>query len=299
MADLPSTQQRDVVKALSPPWLAQGNNEKYMYNLGLACDALLEKQNQAMRAHMPTLCTPSALPYIGRDRVMSQGPFESTDSFALRLQAAFDTWQRAGTRRAVMSQSSIYVSGFEVVVATQVPRIVVVSTSSAGTYATWDTYYNTSDVQKPPAHVRINPGNWNWDGVYHWWRAWLILFIDPTGGLGPAPVIGAPGVLIGDSTISIGFNKPSSFFTPLRNLIRLWKSGNTYYQWFIFSFNSNNGSTGSEMSPNSSPGSGNPDGTWGNWGTNVAGLYGPSRPSDCRFVDGTGIYQQCFVHTGT
>jgi hypothetical protein len=104
---------------------------------------------------------------------------------------------------------------------------------------------------------------------------------------------------IGDDSISIGFNISSSFFNSLRSLIRIWKSANTYYPWFIFSFNAGAGGIGDDYSPNSSIGAGNPDGTWGRWGKTVAGVVVQSRPDDSRFVDGTGIYQMCSIHTGT
>lgn len=300
MSELPGTQQRDVIKDISPPWLSKGTNERYMYNFGLANDALLEKMNQAMRAHMPGLCTPTALPYIGKDRIMTQGPAESNDSFSDRLSRAFDAWQHAGSRQAVMSQALIYVDQFAVVDTDQVPRCVTVSTSAAGTWATWDTYYNTSNINEAPAHVSITPSNWNWDNHYLWWRAWLILFFDPASTLGPAPAFGEPSVTIGgNSNICIGLNITSSFFVTLRALIRLWKSANTYYPWFIISFNAGAGGVGDEYSPNSVLGTGNPNGTYGRFGHTVAGVYVAARPNDNRFVDGTGIYQSCSIHTGT
>jgi len=69
MATIPQvTQFRDIIKLLSPPWLATGVAEKYMYAIGLGVDLLCEKLNEAMRAHMPGEGTYTALPYIGADR---------------------------------------------------------------------------------------------------------------------------------------------------------------------------------------------------------------------------------------
>lgn len=298
MADLPSTQQRDVVKAISPPWLSVGIGEKYMYNLGLACDALLEKLNQAMRAHMPTLCPPSALPYIGRDRVMFQGPLETDDDFNLRLQKAFDSWQKAGGRQAVMQQVLLYVQVFAVAVAGQVPQLVSVNSSRLGTYAAWDTYYNTSDTNQAPAHVTKTPGNWNWDGEYRHWWTFLVMFFDASSTLQPENDWG-DGTW-GESGGSWGLNIEASTFTIMRALVRLWKSAKTYYPFFIISWDSGTGIAGDEFSPNSSSGAGNPDGTWGRWGKTVNGVVVQARPETNRFVDGTGVYLgNCTVHTGT
>ena len=301
MTDLPSSQQRDVIKAISPPWLAQGTNEKYMYNFGLACDALLEKLNQAVKAHMPGLGTPTALPYIGRDRVMVQGPYEDNDNFATRLSKAFDTWQRAGSARAVMGQAMTYVTGFDAEEAGQAPRCVIVGTDGEGVYTNWHTYFNTSDLEKAPAYIRkdnitATSGVWDWDGEYLYFRRWLVLFFGPGSTIEGEETWG--NGTWGESDGSWGFNIESTFFDVLRGLVRLWKSASTYYPWFIFSFNGGDGSAGYEFSPNSVTGAGNPDGTWGTWGTTIDGAYIPSRPDDCRFVDGTGYYDNCSVHTG-
>lgn len=295
--ELPSSQQRDVVKTISPPWMSIGTNEKYMYNLGLACDALLEKLNQAMRAHMPIYAPPSALPYLGKDRVMSQGPLETDSDFVLRLQKSLDTWQLAGSRRAVMQQALLYVATFAVAVAGQVPEILTVSSSGSGTYAIWDTYYNTSDTNEAPVHVRVAPSNWDWDGQYKPWRAWLVFFFDATSTLQPEETWG--NGTWGEEGGSWGLNVDPSTFQIMRILVRLWKSAGTYYNFFIISWNSGDGGAGDDFSPYSSPGSGNPDGTWGRWGILSGGVYQQARPDTDRFVDGTAIYQDCTVPTGT
>ncbi len=289
-------QQRDAIKELSPPWLSSGNAEKYLYNFGLSEDVLLEKLNQGMKAHMPGLGDSSASPYIGLDRVMPQGPFEDDASYASRLQAAFDTWQRAGSRRAVMSQALIYVADYATETSAQRARATTVSCSSAGTWATWDTYYNTSNIKNAPAHARVGPANWDWDGTFLWWRAWLVVFLPSTSVVQPGPVFGAAGVTIGDSTLSIGFSNPSTFFDGYRALVRLWKSRNTYYPWLIFSFNVSD----SIYSPNVASGSGNPDSTWAKPAVTVNGVAVSPYPSQSRFVDGTGIYDSnCTIQVRT
>jgi len=303
MAD---TQQRDVVKEISPPWMCRGVNEKFMYSLGLASDALLEKLNQAMKAHMPGIGTPTANAYIGLDRVMAQGPVESNSAYVTRLTKSFDTWQLAGNRQAIMSQVSLYMQGYAVTNVNQVPRVVVVNrankTAGVIEYTVWDTYYNTSNINLPPSHVRVDfPNtNWNWDGLTHWWRTWMILFFEPTSDMKAAQfVFGTAGIKIGQTpNASIGLNVPPTVFPPLRSLMRLWKSGNTFYEWIILCFTAGSGGIGDKFSPNSVIGAGNPDATWGRWGTKVAGIYQQSRDSTCRYIDGTGIYVDCSVPIG-
>lgn len=175
MADI-APSQRDAIKQLSPPWLATGFSEKFLYNIGLGADALLEKLNQAMKAHMPTLCDPTALPYLGADRLMGQGPNESNANFRLRLKKAFDTWQNAGSRRSVLQQVLGYVANQSTTFATKMPLGAIVSTSGPGNTSTWDVFYSDDDTTKAPHHRLISGANWNWDGVNPWWNAFLVLY---------------------------------------------------------------------------------------------------------------------------
>ena len=173
MADIGQS-QRDSVKQMSPPWLANGFAEKFLYNFGVCADALLEKLNEAVQARMPTKCDVSALPFIGADRLIGQGPNESNANYRVRLQKAFDTWQQAGTRRAVLQQVLGYVAN-SANVQPYTPAATIVSASASGTYAVWDRYFYGDDTAAAPAHVRKAPANWNWDGTYTWWDSFLIL----------------------------------------------------------------------------------------------------------------------------
>jgi len=168
-------QQRDTIKEISPPWLATGVAEKLMYDFGLSADALLEKMNQAMRAHMPGAGTETALVFLGNDRVIPQGPYEANEDYAGRLQRAYEAWQRAGSRRAVLSQVAQYLDS-PALPAGQDPIVAIVG----GTTPDWDIYYGDMDPAQPPVHVAPASANWNWDDDYSkWWRAWLVLYFTP------------------------------------------------------------------------------------------------------------------------
>lgn len=176
----PTSQQRDTLKQLSPPWLAAGNAEKFMFAIGFALDALLEKMNQAVHARMPGQGDPSALPFLGDDRVLTQGPTEPNAGFVARLQTAFETWQRAGARRAVLGQITAYLQTQAGAFASQAQTSLVVGGN--GSQTTWDTIYNTMPIGAAPAHKRVASENWNWDGSFLPWRAWLVLFFPLTFG---------------------------------------------------------------------------------------------------------------------
>ncbi len=177
------TQQRDAIKLMSPPWLDHGTGERYMYNIGLAADAILEKLNQGVKARMPTECDATALPIIGSDRVMPQYPGEADASYRVRLQEAFDTWRTSGSRGAVMSQALAFLN--ETVA---LPGVVpVVGIVGGNLSENWDITYNNG--QK--SHVQLGTQNWDWDGANYWWRCWLILYMTlvPTGQNGATATI--------------------------------------------------------------------------------------------------------------
>lgn len=183
------TQQRDSVREISPPWLSSGVAEKYLYNFGLAGDALLEKLNQAMRAHMPGAGTTTALVYIGNDRVIPRGPYESDVGYSGRLTRAYEAWQRAGSRRAVLSQVLAYLSS-AAIAADGKPLGAVVG----GTGPDWSIYYAGQDLAQPPVHIVPPGGQYNWDGdLSKWWRAWLVLYVSgqSTGNTGGAASVSA------------------------------------------------------------------------------------------------------------
>jgi|HubBroStandDraft_1064217.scaffolds.fasta_scaffold21327_2 hypothetical protein len=77
-----------------------------------------------------------------------------------------------------------------------------------------------------------------------------------------------------------------------------WKSSGTWYHNVIISFAAGSGVAGDEYSPNSSPGSGNPDGTFGSVGKLVDGVWVPTRlitsPFTC-YCQGTESWRGCTV----
>lgn len=169
--------QRESAFTLSPPWLRTGAGQRYLYNLGLASDALLEKMQEGMVARMPGEGTDSALPYLGADRVMVQGPGELNSAFAARLTRAFETWQHAGSRPAILKQALGYVASQDAIFDTPCPVATIVRASGGGAYASWSTYYSGDSFNtQPPANVRVAPANWNWDGQYWRPQAFLVLF---------------------------------------------------------------------------------------------------------------------------
>jgi hypothetical protein len=377
-----TTQQRDSIREASPPWLATGVAEKLLYGTGLGSDLLIEKMNQASKAHMPGQGTPTALPLIGNDRLILRGIGETDDSYAKRLQGAFPAWHHAGSARGVLAQVAAFIGNVDADLGDWLPRVAIVGGNGS---RTWNWYNTGSDITGPTVHELAPAGSWNWDGTFPWWRAWLILYfrahatgntgtaasiagvsggfqtvtgvagmtsadvgrwitftgaatsgnngakqicgftnstttlVANTGGsvgadanngaiswstaayplVAPSLAWGSPGQTWGDASHCWGFMIPSSVLSPIRTaLLSLWKSAVSYYPWILVSFEGSDGSTGTEFSPASGAGTGNPDGTWAHWSKIVNGVRVPARvtgvgPIDPRAMDGSGRYQLC------
>lgn len=398
-----ATQIRDT--QTDPTYLQGYNGVRYMYTMRLMSDLLLEKLNQGMRAHMPgEQVDPSVIPFQAADRLIVQGPAETPQAFVARLQKAIHSWSRAGSRVAIMEQVQAFLQETNTAAVLQFPEIAIVSGNSSETI--WDVIYNRTAIGAPPAHTRVAPSNWNWDGTYRRWWAWMILYdhlvatgqsgtaatfnaLAGTLGLGhnvlgvwipsgtttsdgpfvtitglsgitndnilqwitfsnvaspgnaqtvqissvisstsctvampshviadanngsihwsiskyqyivPGPAWGTPAFLWGDISRSIGLTLTAQYVQSIRKILALWKKADTYYQSIIFSFDGADGSPGAMFSPLSSPGSGNPNGTWGSPGLlSASGVWEPARVCnnvyDC-FADGTGKYLDCAV----
>lgn len=92
------------------PWLNGANG----FNEGTAIGTVLDQQvdllKQAQKAHFPSLAPSDALPHIGSDRRLIQGPNETDDNFRIRLRTAWDDHARDGTPLELLVQ--LYWTGF-------------------------------------------------------------------------------------------------------------------------------------------------------------------------------------------
>ena len=148
--------------------------------------------------------------------------------------------------------------------------------------------------------------------------------------IGPGPAWGTPGVVFGQGqqspppvtedtcgvevggvwspalaistggipSIAWGLNVRSQIIASMRSIVRAWKSSGTYYEEIVIAFDGGDGTAGSAYSPNSATGAGNPDGTFGDVGQEVAGVWVPTRlissPWTC-YCQGTGTASNCTV----
>jgi len=76
---------RAFAKFLVPGWLSAGDGGLVIEAWMLLLDAATERMRQALDAHFPTRCGPSALPYHGRMRGIPRGRSETAEHYAARL----------------------------------------------------------------------------------------------------------------------------------------------------------------------------------------------------------------------
>lgn len=201
--------QKSIARIISPPWAQGPNGGAFIDTLGAVSDSLLDKARQGLNAHLPGRGPDSALPYLAEDRRLVQGPAETNAQFIQRLKTAFDSWRRAGSRRSVLEQIQAYLAGTAPGLSGAMPEATIVGGDVNQTV--WDQLFWYMAQGAPPQRTVVPvPVNWDWDGVYLPWRAWLVLFMAPvaTGQAGTGATVasvggsGATGVTSGFATLT-------------------------------------------------------------------------------------------------
>jgi hypothetical protein len=95
---------RDTIRSISPPWLQTGNAEKIMYSFGVHMDLLGDAIAASVKLRFPGLYSVDSLPYLGRERRIRRGRYDSDSSYANRLQRWLDDHRRRGGPYAMLEQ---------------------------------------------------------------------------------------------------------------------------------------------------------------------------------------------------
>jgi hypothetical protein len=110
--------------SIVPHWLQRQWGGGVIEAIGEELDELLGEMVQARKAMMPARAAAAsfadALVYLGAERQLDRGPGESNAAYGARLVAAWATWVRAGSPRALLEQ--IKVAGFDSATAHVVQR---------------------------------------------------------------------------------------------------------------------------------------------------------------------------------
>ena len=255
-----------------PRWLSGPVASAYFWAYGAVVDCLSEMANQGLALRYPGLGTPTALPYIGRDRVIARGMFETDAAYATRLRRWLDDWSTAGSAASVLHQLAAHL-GY--------PKIRLVTANS------WWWTRAAGIAGQVSLYIPSAP-NWNWDSVSnperagHMSRAWVI--VDCSSGA-PLPQAGgvwgsSGGRAWGDGQ-SIGLTYSNQVQDGVRKIVDTFRAAESLYLWVIYDL------TGTNFNQTAAFGDSTlPDGQWGRWHKYVGGVAVPSRSLTCRYVEG-------------
>ncbi len=313
-----TTTMRDSGYAISPQWMRAYWFSRIMYALWVQYDALLDAGGYAVLAGLPSKAPLDALPWIGKDRQIFQGPNEPTQAYIARLQQWLDLWRHAGSSTGILLALRSYVAPL-------LPKILTVQSSGDSRLSSWDTYDDGESPfppgasnPTPPDHY-VYPGlaNWDWDGAiqpfyfpWMYWRKWVVIFSPPGDPNSPwtaptatwSPATGTVTTSVvadpvygtvyqgsgGSGSVSTEFDwddgtnwdwtGSAADATSLTSLAKQWKSAGCWIPWIIVTYDAT-------MFDETSPvGINKPDGTWGYWGKVVTDatfgtVYTASRPA--------------------
>lgn len=159
---------RSVVRTFGPPWLFNEEGYRFFYAIATVADELQQFALEGQRAKFPELCTPGALPRIGRDRLIPRGFSETDEGYGSRLILWREDWKHAGGAYAIMSQLRAFLTGYDNTI-----RLVNQQRLSTGE-SKWRT------LEMDDTRSATTNGNWNWDGDFATWaRVWPIIYADP------------------------------------------------------------------------------------------------------------------------
>ena len=286
-----------VAPGMAPPWLLGQVGTAKLKTIGATLDQLMgsnpnSKLVQAVAARLPNRCDQSLLSYIGNDRMIPQGPNETTSSYRGRLRTSIQLWKLlAGTPWGVMRAAVGCILP-------QQPRIRHVHTDGALTDASrtssWDTFEAGADVTQPPWHTSLNTGNsantsnWRWDFSYDaapstnaaWWRFWLIIYATGVPWATAGGTWGSSGKKWGDTSKCWGFANTNAKFTQIAQVVNQWKSEHSWCRWIVVSFDD---TLFDPWQP--ADGTHNPAGNFGRWSKIVSNQYVPSRFASARYMN--------------
>ena len=255
---------REKVRSFLPTWLLDRTSIgktagfRIIYSFMAILDAGAQVAIEGLQSRMPGLGTPTALPLIGKDRQIVQGPGEYNENYANRLIKWLDYWKIAGNAYSLMI-------AFQAYLAPNYPMIRLVTRDRPGYGSIWYTLNTdgTLDIE------RVNPSNWDWDSISnperdgYWSDFWIVAFEPHYGkdGLwGDGNSYWYPGADVGKGQ-TFGQDPTYNSAQLLRSIVTQWKGAHTKCRCMIFSYRSN------AYDPALPPGDPLlPDGKWGKYG---------------------------------
>jgi hypothetical protein len=103
---------RDMIRKISPPWLATGNNEAVLYSGHAMIDATGAATQAGVLSRFPGLVDYQTLPYIGKERRIRRGIYEDDATYANRLRSWLSDHPYRGGPYAMLQQLYLHYSPF-------------------------------------------------------------------------------------------------------------------------------------------------------------------------------------------
>lgn len=273
---------RTMARALLPPMLQSDEGEGVVYTLSLIKDAAIEWLIQGVNARHPLVAGETALPLIGKDRIILRGPDEPVASYRVRLARWLDSHRRRGHGFAVAEQIAGYLEPHDVVVK------VVTNTG----------IWYQRDADGTETVTQSTPDNWDWDGGTAWWRFWVIIHMDPVTNLPyrSTPTWGSADLWEGkwgDAGHVWGSDDlTAADVFALRTLANFWSPAidAEALQYIIISHDP------ADFDPAAGPGLPLPDGTWANSSKGTAPRT-HSRNTNASYIPGSAPFGQTISFT--
>jgi hypothetical protein len=257
---------------LGPSWLVAdgGDSQRIGFVVDVLKNAFAERMRQALLARFPqndplgvTTPPPDALAAIGRDRRIVRGFNESAVAYARRLIAWRATWKRAGNPFALMQQLSAYLG-------------------PGPAFRTVDVRGNWFSLNADGSMAALlNQANWDWDGAVdaltRWSRFWVVVY---PNGLWTQQRKWGDGGKWGDGN-TWGSTATVDQVTSMQGIVRDWKPAGTLCVNVILAFDNT-----TFVPTLARDATGLPNGTWGNWGTTIGGVFQPGRLASASYLDG-------------
>lgn len=229
----------DSLAAKVPVWMTRPNGWRFLLSMVIWADIGLQILFESLYLRYPGVGTATALPYLGRSRMMMRGMSDTDQSFAARLVLWLDRWRTAGSQIALARAVQEYCTGL--------PRVKVVNRAGVMT-----------DLAAGGASSTVSTVTWNWDSLSNperagfWSEVWIVVYTPPWPISGVIDTTNAANVGLG-----IGTKSPRVDVDALKVIIDTWKSAHTFVRALIFSYDATwfDPAVPAKM----------PDGTWGEW----------------------------------
>lgn len=279
----------DYISDVLPGWMLTEGREHWealANTVAHVLDAMIDGLYEGRLAAMPGQIDEAgfggfesldALPYIGRDRRLIQGPTETPAQYAARLRAWRSTWATAGTAYGLLG-------AIRAVMVPSPPLLRCVSSAGvwwtldeAGTLTLHTNYgYGFSITVAgviTPNSVVAHPWDWGEDGDPDAYRIWPIIYAPSH----PPYLSGIDGqwgdglsVYRADPLGTLGTTAPRNYVEMIRQLCKDWGPAGLQVPNIIVAFDP---ASFDPATPGPYPAAGMPDGTWHHHGkiVDVAG----------------------------